>query len=400
MQTALAAKALVAAIVGIAMAGTLAGLSAATLMTSDVMLTLDGVTQVIRVRDGQTVGGVLETRKIVVAAQDLVSPDLDTTVTDGLKINVSHARAFTATIDGRMMTMTTTASTIDGALATMGIDATAADVSVPPQTLIDSAVTPITVSTQKMISLRVDGQTLYAQTTADNVRQLLADQDIVISHSDRVSPSLDTPLEDDTNVVITRVTVATLDTDVDLPYATKQVESSSLNKGETQVTTHGENGSAHQVWQVTMADGVEESRKLISQDTTRDPVTQVEEVGTRKGGGSSSSSHNTTSRTPVPSGSAQEIARQLLPSYGFSDSQFGCLVSLWNKESHWNVYAQNGSSGAYGIPQALPGSKMASVGSDWRTNPTTQIKWGLGYIKGRYGTPCSAWSHSQRYGWY
>jgi hypothetical protein len=102
----------------------------------------------------------------------------------------------------------------------------------------------------------------------------------------------------------------------------------------------------------------------------------------------------------VPANEAQRIARSLLPSYGWSpSSQFSCLVSLWNRESGWNVHAAN-SSGAYGIPQALPGSKMASAGPDWQNNATTQIKWGLGYIKSRYGTPCGAWGHSQSTGWY
>jgi hypothetical protein len=100
-----------------------------------------------------------------------------------------------------------------------------------------------------------------------------------------------------------------------------------------------------------------------------------------------------------PSG-AQAIARDLMSSmYGWGDDQFGCLVSLWSKESGWRVNAAN-PSGAYGIPQALPGSKMASAGADWQTNPATQITWGLGYISGRYGTPCSAWATSESQGWY
>jgi hypothetical protein len=102
--------------------------------------------------------------------------------------------------------------------------------------------------------------------------------------------------------------------------------------------------------------------------------------------------------TPDP-GSAKAIAQQILASRGMGNDQYSCLVSLWDRESHWNVYAAN-PSGAYGIPQALPGSKMASVGADWRTNPKTQIIWGLQYITGRYGTPCGAWSHSQSSGWY
>lgn len=77
-----------------------------------------------------------------------------------------------------------------------------------------------------------------------------------------------------------------------------------------------------------------------------------------------------------------------------------CLSSLWMKESGWKSSALNASSGAYGIPQSLPGSKMASAGADWQTNPATQIKWGLGYIKGSYGSPCGAWAHSQATNWY
>jgi hypothetical protein len=96
----------------------------------------------------------------------------------------------------------------------------------------------------------------------------------------------------------------------------------------------------------------------------------------------------------------REIAKALLTEFGFGQDQFGCLDSLYNSESHWRVDADNPNSSAYGIPQALPGSKMASAGADWATNPVTQIRWGLGYIQGRYGTPCGAWSFKRGHGWY
>ncbi|WP_208322565.1 lytic transglycosylase domain-containing protein [Salinibacterium sp. ZJ454] len=103
--------------------------------------------------------------------------------------------------------------------------------------------------------------------------------------------------------------------------------------------------------------------------------------------------------TPDP-GSAKAVAQGLVSARGWGDGQYDCLVSLWQKESGWNVYASNKSSGAYGIPQALPGRKMATVGADWQTNPATQITWGLNYIQGRYGDPCSAWATSRSRGWY
>jgi hypothetical protein len=102
----------------------------------------------------------------------------------------------------------------------------------------------------------------------------------------------------------------------------------------------------------------------------------------------------------TPAG-AQATARAMaLSRYGWGSDQFSCLAQLWQKESGWNYKAYN-PSGATGIPQALPGSKMASAGTDWATNATTQIAWGLEYISASsYGTPCAAWSHSQAFNWY
>ncbi|MDA8371704.1 MAG: transglycosylase SLT domain-containing protein [Nocardiopsaceae bacterium] len=118
---------------------------------------------------------------------------------------------------------------------------------------------------------------------------------------------------------------------------------------------------------------------------------EEEEEETEESGDSGSS---------APTGDPKGIAKSMLGDYGWGSDQFSCLEPLWEKESNWNPSAQNPSSGAYGIPQALPGSKMASAGSDWQSNPATQIKWGLGYIQDRYGSPCGAWEHSQANNWY
>jgi resuscitation-promoting factor RpfB len=104
---------------------------------------------------------------------------------------------------------------------------------------------------------------------------------------------------------------------------------------------------------------------------------------------------------PPDPGTAQSIAYNMLASFGFSPAtQFGCLDDLWERESGWNYDAENPYSGAYGIPQALPGSKMASAGADWQTDPATQIRWGLGYIQAIYGSPCNAWAFWEANGYY
>jgi hypothetical protein len=99
-------------------------------------------------------------------------------------------------------------------------------------------------------------------------------------------------------------------------------------------------------------------------------------------------------------GNPQAIAAAMLGAYGWGNGQMGCLIPLWTRESGWNVYADNPNSGAYGIPQALPGDKMATAGADWQTDAATQIAWGLSYISGRYGSPCGAWGHEEADGWY
>src|SRR3954447_11764544 len=103
-------------------------------------------------------------------------------------------------------------------------------------------------------------------------------------------------------------------------------------------------------------------------------------------------------RATSPSG-ARALGRQLAAGKGWSSGQFSCLDALWTRESGWRMHAEN-PSGAYGIPQALPGSRMASAGSNWRNNAATQIRWGLHYIGARYGSPCGAWQHWRVHHWY
>jgi hypothetical protein len=134
--------------------------------------------------------------------------------------------------------------------------------------------------------------------------------------------------------------------------------------------------------------------------------------GSSGSGGSTPPSGGTT--TPPSSGggftvpgnevnnvaAARQYAFDRLAGVGYGQDQMNCLLWLWNRESGWRTNAYNRSSGAYGIPQSLPGSKMATAGADWRTNYQTQVNWGLAYITARYGTPCGAWAHSQTKGWY
>lgn len=118
------------------------------------------------------------------------------------------------------------------------------------------------------------------------------------------------------------------------------------------------------------------------------------------GGGSDSGGFSVPGNEVNNVAAAQNFAMVQLASMGFGSNDGYCLIWLWNRESGWRTNAYNASSGAYGIPQSLPGSKMANYAADWRTNYETQVMWGLIYIMGRYGSPCAAWSHSESVGWY
>lgn len=148
----------------------------------------------------------------------------------------------------------------------------------------------------------------------------------------------------------------------------------------------------------------EAAKKAAAKKAAEKKAAEAKAQAEREAAAQASAQRSAPSAASGPSkysgGDARGIARDMVAQRGWGGDQFSCLDSLWQRESGWNYRAQNPSSGAYGIPQALPGSKMASAGGDWQTNPATQIAWGLSYIEGRYGTPCGAWGHSQSHGWY
>jgi len=148
--------------------------------------------------------------------------------------------------------------------------------------------------------------------------------------------------------------------------------------------------------QLTVADleAREQSASRSSdRQQSRTTVLKAAELGTANGVAVTRSEDLTKS-------DPRSLAKRLMSQYGLSSADFDCVDRLWSAESGWNVHANNPSSSAYGIPQALPGSKMASAGPNWQDNAETQIRWGLGYIANRYGSACAAWSYKQSHGWY
>jgi uncharacterized protein YabE (DUF348 family) len=340
---------------------------------------------------GRTVGQVLAAGDVEVGDRDLVAPGLGEPVADGGQIVVRHGREIDVQVDGQDRTVWTTALTVGEAVEGLGLRDDEALLSASRSAGLERGDV-LRVSTQKTIHLAVDGQVIDGLTSGGTVRDALRDIGLVLNEGDRVSVPLDATATDGLVVLVTRAATAGETVTEAVPFEEQEVEDPTLVKGTRKVATPGRAGVRTTTYSTATVGGAVVDRQVVASAITVEPVTQVVKVGTME-----LASGVDVSVTP---GSAQEIGKQLAAERGWGDDQFACLVQLWNKESGWRVDAENRSSGAYGIPQALPGSKMASVAADWRTNPATQITWGLNYIGGRYSTPCGAWSASQAKGWY
>ncbi|HEV7193392.1 MAG TPA: ubiquitin-like domain-containing protein [Jatrophihabitantaceae bacterium] len=339
------------------------------------------------------VGDVLAGAGYRVGAHDIVAPSLDAAVHDGSSIVLERGRLLHLDVNGVHRDIWTTAPTVAQALTDLGYS-TADFTTVSRSQRLPLGATDLSLRTPRFVTVVHDGITVQVTTTDGTVAQLLADLNIAVNSSDTVSVPVGSTLAAGQRIVVGRVAHTTITASKVLPFATKKTVESSISSGQTKVVTPGKDGLAQVTYAVVTVDGKVVGKTPIKTVVVRAPTPQVLGVG----------SANTPTASPaaisVTPGSAQAIARDLAAQRGWGDSEFSCLVTLWDHESGWRVNAAN-PSGAYGIPQALPGSKMASAGPDWQTNATTQITWGLDYIQSRYSTPCSAWSSWQANGgWY
>ncbi|MDD7384024.1 MAG: G5 domain-containing protein [Actinomycetaceae bacterium] len=304
------------------------------------------------------------------------------------------------------------------ALTAVGIASSAMTTSLsgafaqPSATDGSAAATPVasatSISQLAHFQVTVDG---YTRTIAGaaTLGDALSAAGISLGAMDEVSAPLAGAVRADQHVTIVRVAIKTVqETETDA-FSSSKKDDPTLLKGTQKVLTKGVDGKIQKTYQVTYRDGVEASRVLVASAQTSRRQDEVVGVGTKSaesagsgegaGSGSLAGAAGSSAKV-VPAGTAQQIAHSMVLARGWSEADFAALVKLWNRESGWQTTAANPTSSAYGIPQALPGSKMASAGADWRTNPVTQIKWGLNYIAGRYGSPRAALAHSNSIGWY
>ena len=260
-------------------------------------------------------------------------------------------------------------------------------------------------------------------TSKTKISEILEENHIMLSSDEIVAPNMEENITNTNTIIITKqgneptkiaeiseeelnnniekiaesysnITEEIITVQEEIPFETITKDASNGNNTINKVIQAGENGIKEVTYKVKYKDGVEIEKIELSSKVIKEPVNKIVQIQTK-----------VTSRSGarLATGSAleyQQYAATVCSSYGWSQADVECLISLWNKESGWNPYAYNASSGAYGIPQALPGSKMASKGSDYQTNYKTQINWGLSYINSRYGNPQNAWNHWLTKGWY
>lgn len=341
--------------------------------------------------DAETIGEALADAGITLDSHDAVEPALtQKLIATEYQVNIYRARPVTV-VDGATREKIVTAyQTAEQIVQDVGITLYPEDTTVLSRSnnmLADGAGLSLTINRATVFSLNLYSSVSVARTQAATVGEMLKDKSIELGENDRASVPLSTPITADMNVRVWREGKQTITVEEPLAYDTKQIKDADQPLGYRAIQTPGVAGKKKVTYEIEIRDGSEVKRTAIATLVTTPASSQVEIIG---------------AKLPTPSSPTenQALGKSMMLSAGFSESNWPCLYNLWMRESGWRTEAGNPSSGAYGIPQALPASKMATVGADYRTSASTQITWGLGYIEGRYGTPCGAWDFFTENNWY
>ncbi|GAB2691764.1 ubiquitin-like domain-containing protein [Thalassiella azotivora] len=246
-----------------------------------VQLTVDGQTEEVRVF-GTTVDDVLETADVELGDRDLVAPSLGERVSDGSEVVVRHARLLTLTIDGVTEEHWTYALTVDEALQDLDVRADGARLSASRSTPLGRSGLTLQLVTPKPVTLVADGQTRELTTTAADTREVLAEAGVTVGELDRLTPAADQPVLPGMVVRVFRVAHEQVTEETAIPHQTQEVPDGELYEGETKVETEGVNGRKTVTSTIVRVDGAEESREVVSEAVTAEPVTEVVRVGTKE----------------------------------------------------------------------------------------------------------------------
>ena len=339
-----------------------------------------------------TLGEALKLAGIEISdGHDVVEPSLDSElVASNYSINIYRARPITV-VDGVVKKNITTAEQTPERIAkAAGItiyNEDQTDFSAPSDILSNGSSQVMSIDRATVVQFTLYGKHAEVRTRATTVEEFLKEKSIKIGANDYLSVDKGQAISTGMTIELWREGKQTVTVEEEVDFEIEKVQDANREVGYREVKTPGVKGKRNATYEIEMKNGQEASRTEIASVTIEEPKKQVEIIGAKL-------------PTPTNPTEAQAIGKEMMLAAGFGEDQWGCLYNLWMRESGWRTTAGNVSSGAYGIPQSLPASKMAAFGGDYLTNPRTQIAWGLSYIKGRYGTPCGGWSAFQAKGWY
>lgn len=346
----------------------------------------DGTTKTTLRSSAATVQEVLARAKITLDEADLVEPALDETINaNNFNINIYRARELVV-LDGQNKIFTKTAATEPLAIAkAAGVVLLENDVVevVHFNSILESgALSAFRVVRAKTVYFNYSGRSLVLRTQAATVADFLATQGITLDQDQNwASLPASTKITDGLKLSFYYQGEQTITVDEEIPFTEQLTYDYSLDYGQSEIIQVGVPGKRTAVYRIDVRDGQELSRTLVSEVVSVVPVEQQRKVGMK---------------VVLPAGSHTDW----MAAAGISPSDYGVVNFIVEHESHWNPIAKNRSSGAYGLCQALPGSKMASAGSDWETNPITQLKWCKTYATGRYGSWQAAYEFWDKNHWW
>lgn len=362
--------------------GVLAGyilLNGRTVRPSDshtVILSYDEQRETLPTR-AKNVKEFLDRAGVAVEEGDVVEPSLDAEILDdNFRVNVYRARPVII-IDGGTKISALSAATTPRSVATQaGVTVYPEDkieMDMPDNILEEGALGErVTIDRATPAMMNIYGTQVSVRTHAQNVGELLKEKNVVLGPDDSVQPGPEAQLLADTQVFVTRSGVQLITVEEEIPMQTQIIEDASLSFGASAVRQQGSPGRKTVTYEVESVNSVETSRKIIQEVTIQQPVTHIVARG---------------KAVYIPSDK-----ESIMRSAGIASSDFAYVNYIISRESGWNAFARNTRSGAYGLCQALPGTKMASAGADWETNPVTQLRWCSGYAVGRYGSWSAAYN--------
>ena len=403
---------------------------------------------------------LLEEQGVDIKTHDIVTTSSGDQLANHAVVTVQSAYQTTINIDGTAVPFWTVATSADQLLGFFEENQNnAAKITVDIKNVYNQLTGGLVINQSGPVTVIADGKSSVAPNGKLPAASILDSKGIVLNKEDRVSVEKDS---DETILRVRRVTHGEETRTSVIPFSTQTIIDPNLAEGQADVRQQGVNGEKTQVYDVTYVDGVAESETLKSETVTSMAIDQIIAVGAAKsdtdkgsdkksdsadngkadsgsnnqhessnnnsgntggnnsgntgntgntGGGTnnnSGSSGSDSGTTTTPSGrlwhatvaQAQAYAAGAAAQRGWTGNDWDCLVKLWNRESRWLWYAENASSGAYGIPQSLPADKMAAFGANYRDDAAVQIDWGLWYIAQAYGSPSKAWQNSEQIGWY